>query len=1536
MPAPTARYTPLHNASFDRDACGIGLIADIPGRRSHEIVTLAVDALAGMEHRGGVAADSGTGDGAGLLTQIPVRFFGRLLGLPQMKYGDLAVGVFFAPAGMPSDDWQQIVAGELELLGIPLLTWRKVPINVYALGALAASSRPEIWQVFITRPDFLDRNEPFEKTLYLARKAIEREFDAAGLDIYIPSFSSRTIVYKGLMLGSQLTNFYPDLADPDYRSAIILYHQRYATNTVPTWRRAQPFRLLGHNGEINTIQGNVNWMRAREGRLQEDAWGKAIAPILDEKGSDSAMLDNAVEALVRNGRELRHAVMMLTPEAWENLDAMPPDVRAFYRYHAALSEPWDGPAALVFTDGRVAGASLDRNGLRPLRYKRTVDGLLIASSEVGVVPIPARQITRHGKLGAGQMLIVDIYRGRLLLNEETKEEVSRRRPYAQWNKTNFYQIDELARAIRRSAQGMAGAGAQPQAPVYEEGVLFDPEDTGVPDLMPLEQAFGHTVESVSAMLKPMAIGGKEPTGAMGDDTPPAVMSHLPRPLYHYFYQRFAEVTNPPIDPLREKSVMSLNMLLGTRRSIFEETPRHARLIGLKTPVLDAETLGLLRQLRRDRATRFDDAHDGLPFSLVEIDITFPVVEGEAGLTAALDRICGEAEEAFRNGHNLLLLTDRNIGPTRAPAPALLATGAVHHHLIRQGLRTQGSILVEAGDVISVHRLAALIGYGANGVHPWLALDTVAHLAEDGRLKGVSEPEQARKNYLRALEMGLLKIMSKMGISTVESYCGAQIFEIIGLNDEVVDRCFAGTPSRLGGIGFEKLASDVFYRHQQAFRSPTEKLEHWGQFKYRRQGEVHALTPEIIDILHEAVRMPDALDGNFEQAYALYRQYTGRLAEKPATDLRDLLTILPDRKPVPVEEVEPVSAIVRRFSTAAMSMGALSPEAHEVLAIAMNRLGAASNSGEGGEDPARLGTDRNSAVKQVASGRFGVTPAYLISAKELQIKMAQGSKPGEGGHLPGHKVTDLIASIRLTTPGVPLISPPPHHDIYSIEDLSQLIYDLRQINPEANISVKLVAQAGVGAIAAGVAKGRANSILISGSNGGTGASPLTSIKHAGVPWEIGLAEAQQALRANGLRDRVILRTDGGIRSGRDAVLAALLGADEFSFGTLAMIAEGCIMARVCHRNTCPVGVATQDPKRRAKFPGKPEHVMAMFTFIAQEVRELLAAMGYHRLDELIGRTDLLAQKRTGDAALDALDLSPLLAQPAPRSPRHFQFWPDYDAPNALGNRVAEAALAALALDKIPMHREFPIYNTDRTVGARLSGRLTQLGYTDLPANAINVTFRGSAGQSFGAFLIQGVHFTLIGEANDYVGKGLAGGVIVLRPEDDVTFPWRESYIAGNTCLYGATGGALYAAGRAGERFAVRNSRAHAVVEGVDGHGCEYMTGGIVVVLGPTGYNFAAGMTGGQAFVLDDARHPQFLSRLNDELVYATRVEDETARVTLRRMVEAHYEHTQSPLAAELLADWDAALPRFWHVRPKWMQRAAGEEEATASVRIAAER
>ncbi|MBX7235975.1 MAG: glutamate synthase large subunit [Caldilineales bacterium] len=1530
IPSPDSLRGTLYHPRTEHDACGTGLVADINGRRSHEIVAMAIEALANLEHRAGVAADAGTGDGAGLLAQIPVGFFGRLLGLDQIKHGDLAVGMFFADRQLAPADWQGLVELELRVVGLEALAWRQVPIQLPALGRVAAETRPAIWQVFIDRPEFLDRGDAFEKVLYLARRGIESGAAGEQISLYSPSLSSRTIVYKGLMLGSQLAAFYPDLADPEFRSAIAVYHQRYATNTFPNWKRAQPFRLLAHNGEINTLDGNVNWMKAREMAMRDSAWGAALSPIIDADGSDSAMLDNAVEALVRSGRELRHVLMMLAPEAWERIPGLPEERRAFYRYHACLSEPWDGPAALVFSDGRVAGATLDRNGLRPSRYLRSKDGLVIAGSETGVIDIPANQVVRRGKLGPGQMLLVDTRRGRLLLNDEVKAEVCATKPYQQWVHTHLHRLDRVAAAFRR-ANGNRATAAEDEEPVYEEGALVEPPkpDEIPAGLLPLQQLFGYTAESVAIVLKPMATTGKEPVGSMGDDTPQAVLSRLPRPLFHYFRQRFAEVTNPPIDPLREQMVMSLTTLVGRRRSILDETPEHARLLELDSPILDRKAFATLRRLRRPATVPFDPHHDGLPFSLVELDTTYPVQNDVMGLEAALDRLCQQAAEALANGHNLILLSDRAAGPDRLPVPSLLAVGAVHHYLIRRGLRMQGSLLVEAGDATDVHRVTALIGFGANAVHPWLAIDTVRDLAAEGRLKGPNDADLVEKNYIKALEAGLLKIMSKMGIATVDSYCGAQIFEIIGLHDDVVERCFTGAPSRLGGVGFVKLANDLLYRYDQAYNTPADKLEHWGFFKYRKAGEHHALNPAVIDVLHEAVRHPGALDGGFEAAYAIYKRYSTLISGQPPTDLRDLLAFKPGRTPIPLAEVEPVAAILRRFSTAAMSMGALSEEAHEVLAAAMNRIGGRSNSGEGGEDPARLGGERNSAIKQVASGRFGVTPAYLVSAAELQIKMAQGSKPGEGGHLPGQKVSEKIAYIRLTTPGVALISPPPHHDIYSIEDLAQLIYDLRQINPAADISVKLVAESGVGTVAAGVAKGRANSVLISGHAGGTGASPLSSIKHAGIPWEIGLAETQQVLRANNLRDRIIVRADGGLRNGRDVLLAAILGADEYSFGTLAMIAEGCILARVCHSNTCPVGVATQDPKLRAKFAGRVEHVIALFTFIAQEVREALAQLGFRRLDDAIGHTELLEQRLTGDQALDSLDLSPLLAQPDVPTPYHHLGRRDYDDADALGNRLAETVMAALRAGERKVRLELPIRNTDRTVGARLSGRLTQAGLTALPPSAIEVTFRGSAGQSFGAFLPAGVRFRLFGDANDYVGKGLAGGELVARPPDDAGFVWAENYLVGNTVLYGATGGVLYAAGRAGERFAVRNSRAQAVVEGVGDHGCEYMTGGVVVVLGRTGNNFAAGMTGGQAFVLDtgSVTAPEFPDRVNHELVYLERVDEAEARATLYRLVSEHLAATDSPLAAELLAHWDEALPRFWHVRPRWMIEAArpvGEE------------
>ncbi len=1523
VPSPSTLHGTLYRPRFEHDACGIGLIADIPGRRTHDIVSLAVEALANLEHRGGVAADAGTGDGAGILTQIPVHFFAQLLNLREVKYGDLAVGMFFADRQLAPEHWQELVQRELGVVGLQALSWRKVPTRLEALGNVAAETRPGIWQAFIERPEFLDRGDPFEKVLYLARRAIELEAAQQQIQLYMPSLSSRTIVYKGLMLGSQVANFYPDLADPDYQSAIAVFHQRYATNTFPNWKRAQPFRMLAHNGEINTLDGNVSWMNARERSLRDDAWGAAISPIIDTDGSDSAMLDNAVEALVRSGRDLRHVMMMLVPEAWERIADLPEERRAFYRYHACLSEPWDGPAALVFTDGRVAGACLDRNGLRPSRYLRTKDGLVVAGSESGVIAVPASQVVRRGKLGPGQMLLVDTRRGRLLLNDETKAEVCASKPYEQWVHSNLHHIKQIVRAN-------GSEGDEAAEPVYEEGTLvLPPKESDLPaDLLPLQQLFGYTTESLAVVIKPMAISGKEAVGSMGDDTPTAVLSRLSRPLFHYFKQRFAEVTNPPIDPLREQMVMSLSTLVGRRRSILEETHEHARLLQLDSPVLDRKSIAALRRLRRPAHTSFDPRHDGLPFSLVEIDLTYPAGDGVPGLERSLDRICQEAVDALANGHNLLLLTDRLAGMERLPLPSLLAVGAVHHHLIRRGLRMAGSLIVEAGDANDVHRVAALVGYGASAVHPWLGLDSVRDMAADGRLKGIESVAQAEKNYVKALEAGVLKIMSKVGISTVDSYCGAQTFEIVGLDTGVVDRCFTGTANRLGGIGFDKLANDLLYRHELAYHTPNLKLEHWGFFKYRKAGEQHALSPDVIDLLQEAVRTPGALNGSFGTAYAAYKRYSALLAGQPPNDLRDLLAFKPGRTPIPLDEVEPVEAITRRFSTAAMSMGALSEEAHEVLALAMNRIGGRSNSGEGGEDPLRLGTERNSAIKQVASGRFGVTPAYLVSAEELQIKMAQGSKPGEGGHLPGHKVSDKIAAIRLTTPGVALISPPPHHDIYSIEDLQQLIYDLRQVNPEADISVKLVSTAGVGTIAAGVAKGRANSVLISGHSGGTGASPLSSIKHAGIPWELGLAETQQVLRANNLRDRILVRADGGLRTGRDVIMAAILGADEYSFGTLAMIAEGCIMARVCHNNTCPTGVATQDPKLRAKFVGTVDQVVALFTFIAEEVREILAQLGFGRLDDIIGHTELLEQRVTSDTALDSLDLSPLLAQPDVRTPYHFLARPDFEEQGVLGQRLAEAVLGRLGTGESPVRLSYEIRNTDRTVGARLSGRLVRAGLTEMAAHTVDVVFRGSAGQSFGAFVPGGVRFTLFGEANDYVGKGLAGGTLIIRPPQDTDYPWHENYIVGNTVLYGATGGTLFAAGRAGERFAVRNSQGSAVIEGVGDHGCEYMTGGTVVVLGRTGNNFGAGMTGGQAFVLDTGtvEAPEFPERVNRELVFLSRVEDAEARALLYRMVSEHLEATDSPLAAALLASWDTVLPRFWHVRPRWMiERVAAQGE-----------
>ncbi|GAB4442685.1 MAG: glutamate synthase large subunit [Chloroflexi bacterium OHK40] len=1514
----------LYDPRFEHDACGIGFVARIDGQPGHAILAMALEALSNLEHRGAVADDARTGDGAGVLTQLPRELLRRELqarGIVAPAPGDLAAGVFF----LPQDEAARaaactIVAQALAARGAAVLAWRDVPLNPEALGQRAREAMPFIRQAIIARPAGLD-DTAFERTLYLARKAIEAAFHTHAIAAYVPSLSARTIVYKGLLLGTNLADFYPDLRDPAYTTALAVYHQRYSTNTFPTWERAQPFRMLSHNGEINTVQGNINWMRARYANLQlPEGWLPAellaetpITPVLDERGSDSAILDNVLELLVLGGRDIRHALAMLVPEAWEKVRDLSPALRAFYRYHACLMEPWDGPAALTFSDGRVVGTALDRNGLRPARYIVTDDGLVISGSEVGAVAVAEERIVHKGKLGPGQMIAVDTVAGRLFTDEDVKEFLAARQPYEAW----------VGQHLRQLADGRAhGAEVSPTAADLQAPSAHLPA---------LQMAFGYTSEELNVILKPMATTGQEPVGSMGDDTPVAVLSQLElgRPLFQYFKQRFAEVTNPPIDSLREELVMSLSVAVGRRYNILLETPEHAHLLQLSSPVLTDAQLAALR------------AYPDPLLRAATVDATFPV--GEVGaLPHAVARLCGEAEAAVRAGAAIVIVSDRAVDAARAPIPALLAVSAVHHHLIRAGLRTLCSLLSETGELREVHHLACLVGYGAEAVNPYLALASVRQLAVDrdavkqkaaGAVEKLADDprsltlaEEAEHHFVHALEKGLLKTMSKMGIASLDSYCGAQIFEAIGLDQDLVERCFTGTPSRIGGVGFARIEQDVLARHGRAFGEVVAArraaaLPHPGFYKFKKDGEYHAFSPQVVHALHKAVQGPHALNGDSHgpgvsaEGYAAYREYATLVQSRTPTEPRDLLEILPAAPPVPLDEVEPIEQIVRRFSTAAMSHGSTSLEAHQTLSIAMNRLGGMANSGEGGEAPERYKDERNSRIKQVASGRFGVTPAYLASASELQIKMAQGAKPGEGGQLPGHKVNEEIARIRHTVPGVALISPPPHHDIYSIEDLAQLIYDLRQANPNAVISVKLVATAGVGTIAAGVAKGYADCILISGHAGGTGASPLSSIKNAGVPWELGLAETQQTLVLNGLRARVRLRADGGLKTGRDVLVAALLGADEFSFGTAALVAEGCIMARACHNNTCPVGIATQRQDLRAKFPGKPEMVMAFFRYLAQEVRELLAANGLRSIDEAIGRTDLLRQRASGLPGADDLDLTPLLGAArmiAGNEIRHNGRRNPLPPEESLNERIMHDTRGALAA-RGPVTLSYAIRNRDRSVGTRLAGTIGQLyGDKGLPAGTIVIKLHGSAGQSFGAFNAPGMELHLTGDANDYVGKGMAGGLIAITPGPGARFAWHENTIAGNTLLYGATGGELYAAGQVGERFAVRNSGANAVVEGVGDHGCEYMTGGTVVILGATGRNFGAGMTGGTAYVLDEAG--TFAQRYNPQLV---EMQPLTSRdeARIQALLRRHVELTGSPRGAEILSRWENYRGRFWAVVPR---------------------
>ncbi len=1504
----------LYDPRFEHDACGIGFIAHIEGRRSHRVLQMGLEALCNHAHRGAVADDRKTGDGAGILTQIPYEFFARELtrmGIEPPAQGDLAVGQLFLFRQDEADraHARQIISEVMADLKIEILTFRSVPVIESALGARAAAVRPWMGQVILRRtPETGNAGDEFERKLYLARKRIIHRSRAEGVQrLYIASLSSRTIVYKGLVLAQELEHFYPDLNDPDYKTAIAVFHQRYSTNTFPTWERAQPFRLICHNGEINTLQGNVNWMQARAHDLAHPYWGDDVNdlnPIIGLDGSDSGMLDNALELLVRSGRDVRHALMMMVPEAWERLpeEEIRPERRAFYQYHSALMEPWDGPAAVTYTDGRIVGTILDRNGLRPARYVILDNGFVISASEVGSVNYDESRVIKKGRLGPGQIFCVDTTRGLVMNDEEITRYFANRKPYAKWVEQNLLPLSSIATpadfAPPTALPAPAGADNGEGRPAKHENEA----------LTRRQVAFGYTSEEMIVVLRPMIVEGKEPVGAMGDDTPPAALSTLPRPLFQYFKQRFAEVTNPPIDPLREEMVMSLRMLLGRRANLLSETPEATRLIELKSPILQPEEMA---KLRGQHEPEFKNATIDAVWSAPDAES----VKEDAGpsLKAALERLCAQAEEAVRTGTSILVISDHKADAHSLPIPALLAVGAVHHHLIRRGLRMSVSLICESGEPREVHHFAALLGFGANAVYPYLAYASIDDMVVEGRRINYLNQAQAYNHFIKALDKGLLKIMSKMGISTLDSYCGAQIFEAIGIGPDLLDMAFVGTPSVVGGVSFASVAEDVMAWHTSAYASGKRapRLDSWGIYKSRRGGELHEWSPQVVHALQEAAQAEDREIG--WQKYQVYAALINEMKLSP----RNLLGFRRSRPSIPIEQVEPADRIVRRFSTAAMSYGALSKEAHETLAIAMNRLGGMSNSGEGGEAKDRYFTERASRVKQVASGRFGVTPEYLMSADELQIKMAQGSKPGEGGQLPGHKVSAEIAILRHSTPGVALISPPPHHDIYSIEDLAQLIYDLKTVNPNARVSVKLVTEMGVGTIAAGVVKGFADVIHLSGHSGGTGASPLSSVKNAGLPWELGLAETHQTLLANGLRTRVKLRVDGGLATGRDLVMAAMLGADEFSFGTSAMIAEGCIMARVCHKNTCPVGVASQDPELRARFIGTPEMVTNMMLLIAEDVRHILADLGFRSLDEVIGHPEMLEQVIFGRQA-GFMELGSLLYVPDTGSARR-NVLPSNEMPreeNHIGERIVEQVLAGLTANPdAPIHLAHKVSNVHRTVGAKLSGQLAlRYGDKGLPEGQIQITFIGSAGQSFGAFGLQGLNLILSGEAQDYVGKGLSGGEIVIFPPEEAMFVPHQNVILGNTALYGATGGRLFAAGVAGERFAVRNSGSTAVVEGTGDHCCEYMTGGAVVVLGETGRNFGAGMTGGQAFVYDVDE--TFARRYNPELITIQRLSSDSdgADAALLRLIEQHAAKTGSQRAKAILADWATHRQFFWHVTP----------------------
>ena len=1522
----------LYDPANEHDACGVGFVADIKGRGTHEIVEQGLTILDRLTHRGAVGADPKAGDGAGILLQIPDAFFRKVVDFELPKAGDYAVGMLFLPADAAAAEKAcAVVEKFIRQEGQQLLGWRDVPVNNADLGESVLPTEPGIRQVFIGRGAATPDQDSLERKLFVARKQIENEIRESDLpgkdDFYFTSLSTRTIVYKGMLLAAQVGDYYPDLKDEDLVSALALVHQRFSTNTFPTWDLAHPFRMIAHNGEINTMRGNVNWMAARRHSMASDILGEdldKIWPLIPEGQSDSACFDNALELLVMGGYSMAHAMMLLIPEAWGGNKLMDEKRRAFYEYHAALMEPWDGPAAVAFTDGRQIGATLDRNGLRPARYLITDDGLVVMASEMGVLDIPEEKIVKKWRLQPGKMFLIDMQEGRIIDDEEIKTQLAGSKPYQEWLDKTQIRLQNLPPAVGTMAP--------------DEEVLLD-----------RQQAFGYSKEDLSVLLTPMVCTGQEAIGSMGADNPPSVLSNRPRHLSTYFKQNFAQVTNPPIDPIREEIVMSLVSLIGPRPNLLGLGSGGENMrLEVQQPVLTNADLEKIRQI---------EDHCGGAFRTRTLYITYPAAHGSDGMHAALNELCEAAEKAVLDGYNILILSDRRVDADNLAIPALLATSSVHHHLIRKGLRTDSGLVLETGAALEVHHFATLAGYGAEAINPYLVFETIQDMLPD--LPEALDFEEAQKRYIKAVGKGLHKVMSKMGISTYQSYCGAQIFDAVGLSSEFVDKYFTGTATTIEGIGLDEVAQEAVRWHQNAFGDALiyrKQLDVGGDYAWRQRGEAHVWTPDSIAKLQHAVR------GNDAKTYEQYSRLINEQSEKLLT-LRGLMEFKWAENPIPLEEVEPAREIVKRFATGAMSFGSISYEAHSTLAVAMNALGGKSNTGEGGEEPERFNplpdgspNPERSAIKQVASGRFGVTTEYLVNADDIQIKMAQGAKPGEGGQLPGHKVNKQIARVRHSTPGVGLISPPPHHDIYSIEDLAQLIHDLKNVNPKARISVKLVSEVGVGTVAAGVSKAHADHVTISGFDGGTGASPLTSTKHAGSSWEIGLAETHQTLVLNRLRSRICVQVDGGMRTGRDVAIGALLGADEFGFATAPLIAEGCIMMRKCHLNTCPVGVATQDPELRKRFMGKPEHVINYFFFVAEELRQIMAKLGFRSVEEMIGQADRLDMRRALDHwKAQGLDYSRLLTKPeaAPGDKVYNCEEQDHGLEQALDNQLIEQARPALEKGEA-VQIAVDIHNYNRSFGTMLSGRVAEkYGFAGLPDDSIHIKASGTAGQSLGAWLARGVTIELSGEGNDYVGKGLSGGhIIIYPPEGSAIGQAEENIIVGNTVLYGAIAGECYFRGVAGERFAVRNSGATAVVEGVGDHGCEYMTGGVVVVLGSTGRNFAAGMSGGIAYVLDEEGGFEQRCNLAQVELEPIREEDDALErlehlggdletkgrvdvshdmtrfdaIRLKQIIESHLHYTNSDVAKKILDNWDDYLGKFVKVMPVEYRRALLEMQA----------